>query len=62
MGATITVSVRIPLAQAKVIKRAAKAKGLKLATYIREAAFHTADQNPDMNPVVHFRHHETVGT
>lgn len=39
MSATITVSVRIPLKQAKLIKRAARAQGVKLATFVREQAY-----------------------
>lgn len=39
MSATVTVSVRIPLEQHRAIKRAAKAAGLKIATFVREGAF-----------------------
>lgn len=42
MSATVTVSVRIPLKQSAVIKRAAKAAGLKLATFVRDAAYEYA--------------------
>lgn len=42
MSATVTVSVRIPLEQHRVIKRAAKAMGAKVATFVRAGAYHHA--------------------
>lgn len=49
MKATVNVSVRIPAAQAALIKRAAKARGLKLATYIRDMAIRAAEQAMDIH-------------
>lgn len=42
MKATINVSLRIPTAQARLLRRAAEARGMKLATYIRDVAFAAA--------------------
>ena len=39
MSATITVSVRFPLKQAAMVKRAAKQAGLKLATFVRKQSY-----------------------
>lgn len=50
MSATITVSVRIPLKQAKVIKRAAKAQGIKLATFMREQSYIRAEMVLENTP------------
>ena len=49
MKATVNVSVRLPAAQAALVKRAAKAQGLKLATYIREMAIRAAEQTQANN-------------
>lgn len=44
MNASVPIQVRVPHAQAKVLKRAAKQAGKKLATYVRDAAVWQAIQ------------------
>ncbi len=44
MKATVNVSLRIPTTQAQLLKRAARARGVALATYIREMAIQAAEQ------------------
>lgn len=48
MKAHIIVQFRIPVAQGRLLKEAAKRRGLKLATWVREAAVLTAETNPDL--------------
>lgn len=38
MNASVPIQVRIPHEQARIIKRAARLVGKKLATYVRDAA------------------------
>lgn len=49
MNSSVAVNIRIPLPDAKLIKRAAKAKKKKLSAYVREAAIRAAaiDTNAD---------------
>jgi hypothetical protein len=42
MSATVTVSVRIPLKQISLIRKAAQRAGVKLATFVRDGAYHHA--------------------
>jgi uncharacterized protein (DUF1778 family) len=48
MNATVNVSLRIPTAQARAIKKAAAQTRLKLGTWIREAAILMAETNPEL--------------
>ena len=38
MTSTVTVSLRIPTADVRLLKKRAAARGMKLATYVRHAA------------------------
>ena len=38
MNASVSIQVRVPHGQARIIKRAAKSDGKSLAAYLREAA------------------------
>lgn len=60
MKATVNVSVRIPAAQAALIKRAAKARGLKLASWIREAAALMAELNPELRRTSMYSSHDVA--
>lgn len=42
MNSTVNVHLRVPLEQARLLKRAAKLDGKKLATYVRDAAVEVA--------------------
>ena len=48
MKSHIIVQFRISTAQGRQLKAAAKRRGLKLATWVREAAILTAEHNPDL--------------
>lgn len=42
MKSTVNISLRVPTEQARILKRAARIRGLALATFVREAAFDVA--------------------
>lgn len=44
MNASVPIQVRVPHALARILKRAAKLEGKKLATYVRDAAVSAAHQ------------------
>lgn len=44
MNSTVNVHLRVPLKDARLLKRAAKLEGKALATYVREAAVRDAKE------------------
>lgn len=42
MTATQTIQIRVPVEQAKLLRRAARVRGIKLATFVREASVASA--------------------
>lgn len=47
MKASVSIQVRVPHEQARLIKRAAKAQGKKLAAYVRDAALERASADAE---------------
>lgn len=51
MNASVSIQVRVPYEIAKVLKRAAKARRMKLAAYVREAALRYTSAAAGLEPV-----------
>ena len=52
MNASVSIQVRLPVAQARLLKRAARLLGKKLATYVRDAAVEVATEDVARNAEV----------
>jgi len=47
MNSTVNIHLRVPLEQARILKRAARREGKKLATFVRDAAVKVAAEIHD---------------